>query len=1173
MSYAFFEDFKTVKPGEQANQVEVECSSDYWHRHCRAGNGIYTLTAAGNKHLLAAPPLTDFTLRTEFFDDPVFTDRAASIRFYFRYDREKRRGLCLEFEWNRERTEFRGKLLAVDSLDLEVLWEETKPCSFSPEARYDTELEVKSDLLTVSVAGLSFTFNLPDSVAGAVGFGRGRFSGAVCLGPVTLDSPETPVSKQIPGFDVPIPQREGSTVPYRLKVTGDRYANGLTVYHVTFYGGMWDRPVFPSNKPGQYSAEWHRFQNPYVKICRNGTWTKYPIKNGQLTVYNDNVHWAFLKSYFQAEPNPIRMNCSVRGDATRTWFAFGYDHLYCRGFAMQSGGPSEFIFDDSGNLMYAGESLNGKLPAAEVKSSAEKKIAKQLASDLSDYVNALAHAQNNHYFFTDEDAEFTLEITAGTEYRPEFFSVRARLETVYHAPMNDSLDVGTPSATATYPSEWGVNTLSWPISSGTFTGGVYRIKIGLLYGDGVLRTLDVAFEVIDPNSDVAPPLQSGLPFLYSTPNEQRDLDRDATALWNPKGSDNLGHYFSCAAFTPGVGRQKEAWRVLTLYRRQWFAWLDTRTEVDWQMGNWEDVIAHADYLHYTMRHDHNARNHYDAMYRMYTFRPGMYRGFIVDLLETFLADKPAGTASLTRFTPDFLAKLKAGERMSPEAVTELLEHCGTEWCRCVANEIANRLHEQNRRLRKKNPTLKRAGYGPFNIYVSRYKTAYWLKYWATDERVLNEFHDGFAQFEDYPFSCAYQTLHGAWAAMSLKLFHPSLKLYPEVYEESPGGCPDGAVAYANPPFGGKRLPLSAQSCQLYEYALCFPCLSNNGFRYWDSDGFMLRDPRPHIAEEFVRSWGNVYRHRPVRPLTPVCCVLDFPDTDDRIYREFTSGGVPDITNISENGVSYVNEALRLAGVSAPYGTRFDTLKTEVPETMRLLVLPSLTGQSPEMLETIRDLHESGVALAAVGDVGGLEDLFGVETAPRQCRVEGVRFNGETEGVQPVDLECRYRCTNAERVLETTGGDCVVSKHGDCVLFHADPVMIGHDAFLDEMYWGRPNIGRLQRKAVQEVLLRVLGDALEYTVEGDVGTAYYEDASGGKCLVLLDYSQDRPNEVFTAEQHVQVWFRQTVNAVSCDNPLTLLKENGRIVGFTCRLKQFENRFMVMQANECTNRKEI
>ena len=161
---------------------------------------------------------------------------------------------------------------------------------------------------------------------------------------------------------------------------------------------------------------------------------------------------------------------------------------------------------------------------------------------------------------------------------------------------------------------------------------------------------------------------------------------------------------------------------------------------------------------------------------------------------------------------------------------------------------------QNELFRSYNPNFKRACYGPFNVYTSTMRTYKESEMYGfeTGDTLSDAIYTGFAQFEDYPASCAYQTYRGAFGAGTTLTNAPRLTIYPEQYTTSRGGIIDGAVYFAHPPIGAYRVPLWFNTTHAREYVYNTPTKPPDGFRYWGTYGFMNADFSPEETEAFVR---------------------------------------------------------------------------------------------------------------------------------------------------------------------------------------------------------------------------------------------------------------------------------------------------------------------------------
>ncbi len=1159
MNLVFLEDFKSHDEHFHSYQMEVERSSDFIHQHAEIKENHYSLLCPGNKHFCRMPDLLNFRFTTFFSYSPDFLS-CAEWMVFFQYDRVTRCGMALAVEYCPESF---GACLKIKLKQIrenhEILCHET---SFdSTEMTIGTEYELSFSCSGKSLrgecAGKKFEFSLPDSVRGAVGIGRRTFVGEVMFREIRIESDDPlPVSCVLPPVTVEMPDRNGGGIPYRMTLSMDRFENGPCRLNVRFEGGMWDRKYQKNLLRGQYSAECDRFQNLYLRVCDGAESEIFYLKNGLLAVIDCNVHWPFLRTFFGTENQELQRSFYLKHtpDLKRTSFVLGYDFLKCKGFKVQSGGPTEFVYDATGRLLYSGEALNRETIACEVRSNPEKEVAKRIPNDLPDYEKALKHAQCGHYFMEGEAVWFDLEFFADESiYDPRYWSVSATLQNVYHETLSSggvrcselrkTGEIKSPACS--------VFSCRADLGDRTFQTGVYRILFSIRYGEREIRSMDVVFEVLSDTDRIAPPLASGLPFLYSTPNEDRFLSRDYTDPWNPMPSCNAEHYFCCSAFTPKIGQDKQVWRALAVYHREWFAWLDQRTEVEWDYRNFMEVVKHADYLYYPVPGTVGSR--FDL------WKPESYTGSLMEDLKEFFAEQDSVPA-------DIAAVLEGKTPPGNSLIKKLVEEYGREWIPFFSHRLYERRIRQKEELLALNPKLKHSSYGPWPVYVSHYRTYHFMRWFGyLPELGMREFCDGFQQFEDYPFSCAYQTYNGAWGILSYRLFFPGVKVYPELYDESDGGCPDGAVAYAYPPLGKRRSPLYIQTQQMYEYAYATASRRHGAWDFWRDYGFMMRDARPQAVETFVQEWKHVHHHPPRRPLTPLAYVLDLDPEEDRFNADYLEiHGWGDLYNRSEEGLGYVNETARMAGIPAGFGIRFEDLDGIPREDLNVLVLPSLKNIAQRHKEKVIQLYKDGVKLIAVGDVSGMESLFGVVPNPRKKKVRTVRNASGLESVQPLEIELLYDAANADVLLETGEGDPLLIRRGNLLLFNVDPAQVGRCSFLELVAYGRGGISERMRSAVQEVLLELCGAAPVRARGG--GSIAFEDENGEICVVLLDYSPYDEHVVFSGKTVVTVTVGiPGVRRVECENPdLNLLRgTDGTLEAFSVVLRPHETAFAVLK----------
>ena len=378
---------------------------------------------------------------------------------------------------------------------------------------------------------------------------------------------------------------------------------------------------------------------------------------------------------------------------------------------------------------------------------------------------------------------------------PEFLSFRAEVWNAFETELLETV------STACTPKE---------ISNGQFEivsrahfknrkVGVYQIVFTVLYGENEYRKIKHAFEVFDPDSGLCPPLESGLPFMFSMNNEQKKLARNSFDLWNPMPSCDAGHYYACVSNTPVEAEEREVWRYTKMFGRTWFAWLAIRTCNDYLSPKHDQTIRNADYLFHT-----GVNTDCDPLgaYSLFPNRVDHWNGWfyhypaVKELLEDFLREHP-----------EYPVSYKIGaDQVTEENYLEFVRVCGEELMEYINQRLDELVKKHNRELREKNPNVKRAIYGPLPQYNHSTMSYDALKYFGfpMNEDLCREYYDGFAVFEDYPFSCSYQTYRGAFTTMTVLLYFPALAIYPELYTGSRGGSIDGAVKYAHAPMGDSK---------------------------------------------------------------------------------------------------------------------------------------------------------------------------------------------------------------------------------------------------------------------------------------------------------------------------------------------------------------------------------
>lgn len=1106
--------FQEHDDSRQPYGVIIERSSTLPHLHAHVCPQGYSIDCAGNRYLFAVPPVSTFTLCLQF-SYTMLEEFHPCWMVLFGYDRRFRTGYALSFETNLGGG-LSVELFRVNNIDFTpigspIVFQEFR---VSDGPLYEAHIAVQDNNVSGEFAGHPFAFPLPDMPTGYVGVQRRNFIGALVLADAAIHTEEELETEAVSEpVQVSIPMRNGGNMPYRLEYQIIRRGS-MYYLDYTFTGGTAFRDKIYNE---QYSVEQDYFTNPYLILEAGSCTMKIYIKNGRLVLSDPGVVWECLQDFFGAEKLPIsrQVYLDLLAFPTRFTITFGYECMEALGFELQKG-ASEFTFDETGALIYEGD------PRCEdwflVSSPEDKKAVSLIPPQTVEYDAVCAHFKKNHYFMQDESPSFTL--TIGTDKSERYIRVEAELRDVFDTPIQPL------SVTTLGELRYQTQTMPLPI-------GVYRIVFSVFYGDASLQEIVTVFEVFEPNG-IAPAQASGLPFLYSTPNEQRWLDRDSFDPWNPKESCNMEHYFSSTAFIPWVAEKKRTWEITKLFGRKWFVWLESRTEEDWHYSRHLDIVKNADYIFYPAPY-----NNYPILNALP--RESSYQNGLQDVFADFLEEHPQYTEGIS---------YKRGEKFTKRHVDEIHALCMAPWYAYAQQRIYEQVQQQNRELCAINPQIKRSSYGPMTPYYKATTSYFQIRVCGSmwGDSLTQGLYSGFAQLEDYPFSCAYQTYRGAFSLMTIRLHCPGLTVYPEQYRSSYGGCIDGAVKFAYPPMAEMEIPAYFQLTHAMESVYNTPYFDRTGFHYWERRGFMKRDFDEAEMETFIKGWKQVVDHEPVRPLRSMAFLAEYTVKDDRYDPAYEWN----YHNVSEQNQGYLYECARQSGIPGGFALAFEALNDLSAEDTDLLILPSLYYASQQQRDKIRKLHEQGVSLFAVGDVTGLEDLFGVCIGDGERRhISHLSYGEKEEYITPYQAELRYVSTQAEAVLTADDGVPVLLQHGNTALLNGPISEIGRDTFMERDMSARESVSRLLRMACTEQIRRLSSPIAQ--ADG-AGITLFRDEKGRLNLLVIDYSPHDQTVLHTRKNQVEVRFQQDYADATCVSGKEIIRlcEDGRLQGLMVTL---------------------
>ena len=371
-----------------------------------------------------------------------------------------------------------------------------------------------------------------------------------------------------------------------------------------------------------------------------------------------------------------------------------------------------------------------------------------------------------------------------------------------------------------------------------------------------------------------------------------------------------------------------------------------------------------------------------------------------------------------------------------------------------------------------------------------------------DETLSEDVYTGFTIYEDYPYSCSYQTYRGVFGLMTTLLHVPDLVMYPEQYKSSLGGCIDGAVKFAHAPMGKYSVQPYQNSTHAFEFVFNSPQRTSYGYKYWNTYGFHRPDFSPMLWDKLTKDWKYVIDYKPEKPLKTVGFIAEYTDEEDKLDTDIrTLDKTATLKNRSEDSHGILYDCCREAGLNAGFAMKFEALEFLSAEETDILILPTLKNAEEKTVNQLRRLYNEGVALIAVSDVTGLEDIFGVRKNRRSITVDTLLYDDETEFIYPECAELLYDPTDAETILYANN-EPVILKKDKAVLINANLVDVGIECFEGTAGKSRKNTSELLQLVLRTVLRRI---TTQYAVGENVGITLFETEKKQTVLMAIDYS--------------------------------------------------------------------
>ena len=1116
MSYEFFEDFSRYNDRGEPYSLFSEETVKYDIPDAIIDGDGYRILRQNAKQIIAAPSLSTFSLTLSVILEKSVLTWGKTVNewsVFFGYSREERFGKELRLTYVREDKTLTATLLDITAIkETEIASKTVEGFTLPLHTESIFNLEGKNDRLTLTIDGVALEFSTALG-EGVIALSASKGVNGIVFKSVSLTSdvePRVKSSSDVKEFVIPC--YDGGEADNLLKISTITYENGVTKVNCTLDGGVYYTKVGIPNV-SNWTAPYEHFVDPYIRLIKNGTLSeKLYIKNGKVYFVAKDYENHSIENILDASEMPYSVKFFGENLSGFDAIAFGYAAKLAFGHEF-FGDKREFVFDLDGNLIYDGDELTSEY-ISRVKSNADKKIIDLIPKNLVDRDNAISHAKKNHAFLKGECAEFTALLH--TKRDKEKISVKAELQNAYFKKIRD-LKV-TTKAISDVTDRFGYSTISTYTAISGLEQNVYHIALTWYYGDSVCHTHTSAFEVIDTKSAVSPQESAELPLMYVGDGAPRDTTGVVPNMWSPKRDFSIEHYFSTAEYLPSVSEIKRPWELLNVYKRSTFVWMNQRTIGDRGYAAFPLSTANADYIYYYMPTVYDSSHSYRC-----------------DLWNVDVYDSPTVRGIFESFRevhPEFesiLSKIPKDEPITVAHLKSMMPYCFDAWADFFNAEDARRLNAQWSKIKAQNPKVKRSSYGPFPLYGTNLAGGYHSKWFGMPPETMATLFDGFCQFEDYPFVCAYGSHYSAWGMMTIKQLSPESKVAPELYDCFAAVCPDGFVAEAFPPLGESHAEPYMTSTQAYEYLYNTPALREDGsFTYWRDNCFMfyslyMEEPKERMRA-FMRDWGNYLDYAPKSPKKSIAYLTEF-DTDDN--RRETDIHDDSIYNLCQSGEAYIHECAAECGLSAGFVVDYSSINNLTPDMTDILVIPSMRNTSDSVKAKIKALYEAGVALIAVGDVSGLEDVFGVKKDYRVKHVTRLYRDEESEHIFPYEAEFFYSPNGAVALLTTDEGTPVIMKCGNAILINSSVNQVGVDNYKPLCFYGRPNISKLLKKVALEILTEISKPYAK--ADRACGVTSFTAENGDDMLLLIDYSRyDEPTDKKT---HVKL-FDSNITDIEC-----------------------------------------
>ncbi|GEM_PF-1075875 len=1152
----FYEDFNVFRGKTAANWETLVTSSDKAEAFVRNGDTFHLISPC-NMFMPITDPIADgkvdLTIRAYGFDpkctygfnvnfrQDVAKRTAQSIRFLVRANSGK-----LEIAYGTYADNFFKKIKS-ETIDVPVDVMKND-CAVS--------VEFKGDKAIATFNGKSVTLDGVGGTTGQLSICRINFFDSLVLSKFEITGKKAEKPANVKKFRVTLPE-----APMGLPIYCDVEFSEHELFYeavLTLAGGEFLTPPGEGNYHGMRT---NRIDHPYFKVITKNKTIEYNLLDGFLHLANKEIAPIHVYTVIYDKPEwPFKRTIRFFKPNEKFDMAIGAKFAAFRPSIDLAMHDWETVFDQDGKTLFAGSSLE-KNVTASLTSSPDKQIVAKLPRTSTRVDDAVAFAKANHFFYPGEALEFTLTIKG--ENLPA--KVDLELTNAFLKPMK-KLDI-VPEKSVEKVGTRDVAVETYRIKLNQLPVGVYHITVK---SQDVTVALDrfMAFEVMPEDaSQPTAAMASGFPYMYCAETETRGLRTDAFDPFKPF-ERNFPHYMSGTVFLPWYARETNLYDTVHFFGRKYFAWLGSRCLDKWHLAETEDIWSKADVAHFGVELETGGLI-------------ALYRGQRLKEFVEFAKETKDPFYDIPRL--EKLAQIDGGnmeafagmEDRSLDAETyryTVVNHF-PEWLEFANKSTAKRIHDKLVELRKVNPRLKFACYGPAPIYTGTHMGPEFALYLGLAKTSPDDV--AYLQYEDYPELCNYPESRGSFFLGTLSMSVPNIRIAPELYGDGfPSGCPDGAVFFAHPPYGiGNNNYFYRTRNRVYEYIYGTAFLDKDGFKYWDRFGLQFGAARYERLENFLKAWGNAMENLPVRPMRSAAYVfsMDSWNANQRGDAHFGVKGVEgtDVSYILEAAkvrktagemMPFIYENVSNDGLCAGYQLMAENLKNLKAADCDILVLPPLKGVPADQQKEIRRLYNEGVSIICSEEPGDLADLFKVKDGGKFVKVTEAKGTANfLPGVRDVTTDVcfggRFVSDGAEVLIEGEIPVLYKATNGkaNAYFFNAPPTAATADMLWERHGYGRNVVSQLMIQAVQEIFARdnkvevfaSSGRILAAETKSGVAVIHCNNSDEDK-LVEITYLKRDPNE----------------RLVSFDREYQILQDDAKVLKVRFNTKFRSAAFMVI-----------